>query len=165
MFHPKHFEAQILVWDNLHFSLWLCCFALFSLLLLWATSSWSCVFAHWVFAVRAPGPCAADRTSWPALARAHLAAPTCLPGCQHQQLCLVAPLEELGDLSIASLPPWCSLHKCDVTFPLKLPAHGGFWWHRYKAQKRQFSDMVKDNDIPIESSSYQAHPLDSLTPE
>lgn len=111
MFHPKHFEAQILVvWDNLHFSLWLCCFALFSLLLLWGTCSWSCVFAQWVCAVRAPSPCAADRTSWPALARAHLAAPACLPECQHQQLCLVAPHEELGDLSVASLPPWYSLH-------------------------------------------------------
>ncbi|RLW13112.1 hypothetical protein DV515_00000492 [Chloebia gouldiae] len=56
-----------------------------------------------------------------------------------------------------------SLHQCDVTFPLKLAAHGRLWWHSYKAQKRQFRIMVKGNHIPIESSSHQAHPLDCLT--
>lgn len=86
-----------------------------------------------------------------------------VPGCQYQQLCLVALHEELGDLSIAALPPWYSLHKCDVTFSFKLAAHGGLWWHSYKAQKRQFRNVVKDNHIPIESSSNQAHPLECLT--
>lgn len=110
-----------------------------------------------------PGPCAADRTSWPALARTHLAAPACL--CQGATTRSSAWwLSMKRELCIASLPSRYSLHQCDVTSPLKLATHGGLWWHSYKAQKRQFRNMIKDNHIPIESSSHQAHPLDCLIP-
>lgn len=94
-----------------------------------------------------PGPCAADRTSWPTLARPHLAAPAHL--CQGASISSSAWwLSMKRELSIASLPPRYSLHQCNVTFPLKLDAHGRLSWHSYKAQKRQFRIMVRGNPFP-----------------
>lgn len=157
MFYPKHFDAQILVvvWDNLRFSLWLCCFAVFFVVPVSNLKLILCVCTVGICSTSPLVPVlqtepAGQLLLEPTLQLQHVSARVPAPAvlldgspwrAGGSLYCFTSPTVQLTQM-------WC-----DISFETS-----------YKAQKRQFRNVVKDNHIPIESSSHQAHPPDCLTP-